>query len=148
MKIVLLSLFVFTLYTGGSAQSLTPEQTAKDFYKWYLTELNAEREPIRDNKRLMLQKVSARLGKWLYSKAYEEYGADYILDAQDYEQSWANGISAAPAVTKGNASTVRLTLTPKKGTYSGFGVRKMNIKLVKENGVWMIDMVNNRKLIS
>jgi len=100
MKIVLLSLIVFTLYTGGSAQVVSPEQTAKDFYKWYLSELNAEREPIRDNKRLMLQKVSTRLGKWLYSTAYEEYGADYILDAQDYEQSWVNGISAAPAATR------------------------------------------------
>ena len=147
MKIVLLSLIVFTLYTGGSAQVVSPEQTAKDFYKWYLSELNAEREPIRDNKRLMLQKVSTRLGKWLYSTAYEEYGADYVLDAQDYEQSWVNGISAAPAATNGNVSNVKLTFTPKRGTYSGFGVRRMNIRLVKENGAWKIDVINNRKLI-
>ena len=147
MKIVLLSLIVFTLYTGGSAQVVSPEQTAKDFYKWYLSELNAEREPIRDNKRLMLQKVSTRLGKWLYSTAYEEYGADYILDAQDYEQSWVNGISAAPAATNGNVSNVKLTFTPKRGTHSGFGVRRMNIRLVKENGAWKIDVINNRKLI-
>jgi hypothetical protein len=148
MKILLVLLVVLFFHIGVSSQTNSPEQSAKDFYKWYLTELNAEREPIRDNKRLMLQKVSARLGKWLYSKAYEEYGADYILDAQDYEQSWANGISAAPAATKGNVSNVKLTFTPKRGTFSGFGVRKMNIRLVKENGVWKIDMVNNRRLIS
>jgi len=148
MKILLVLLVVLFFHIGVSSQTNSPEQSAKDFYKWYLTELNAEREPIRDNKRLMLQKVSARLGKWLCSKAYEEYGADYILDAQDYEQSWANGISAAPAATTGNVSNVKLTFTPKRGTFSGFGVRKMNIRLVKENGVWKIDMVNNRRLIS
>jgi hypothetical protein len=148
MKILLLSFFLVLFCADGLSQTPGPEQTAKDFYMWYLTELNAERYPIRQNKRVMLQKVSARLGKWLYSKAYEEYGADYILDAQDYERTWVNGISAAPAATKGNVSTVKLTFTPKKGTFSGFGVRKMPIRLVKENGVWKIDMVNNRKLIS
>ncbi|HJS52843.1 MAG TPA: DUF3828 domain-containing protein [Pyrinomonadaceae bacterium] len=146
MKSLLISVVILLAYAGTSAQAVGPEQAAKDFYKWYLTELNAEREPRRDSKPLMLQKVSARLGRWLYSTAYEEYGADYFLDAQDYEQSWANGVSAAPAVTKGNVSTVRLTLTPKKGV-TGWGVRRMTIKLIKENGAWKIDTVNNRKLI-
>ena len=149
MKTLLVSTLLVSVCTGvASAQASSPAQTAKDFYKWYLTELNAEHEPLLQSKRQMLQKVSTRLGRWVYSKAYEEYGADYFLDAQDYERTWADGISAAPAVTKGNTSTVRLTFTPKKGMYSGFGVRKMTIKLVKENGNWKIDMVNNRKLIS
>ena len=148
MKIIPVLLIVLFFHADVFSQTSSPEQTAKDFYKWYLTELNAERHPIQQNKRLMLQKISARLGKWLYSKAYEEYGADYILDAQDYERTWVSGISAAPAATKGNVSNVKLTFTPKRGTYSGFGVRTMPIRLVREGGVWKIDMVNNRRLIS
>ena len=146
-KLLFLSLLLFLFCADGLGQATRPEQAAKDFYRWYLTELNAEREPRRDSKQLMLQKVSARLGKWLYSEAYEEYGADYILDAQDYEASWADNIKASPAVTKGNVSTVKLTLTPRKGAI-GWGVRRMIIKLVKENGVWKIDTVNNRRLIT
>jgi len=146
MKTLLLSIFVFAFCASGYGQAVKPEQTAKDFYKWYLTALNAQKDPIRDNKRLMLQKVSTRLGRWLYSKAYEEYDADYFLDAQDYDETWVNGITAAPAATNGNVSTVKLTFTPKKGS-TGFGVRTMRIKFVKENGAWKIDSVNNRALV-
>ena len=116
MKTLLVSTLLVSVCAGvASAQASSPAQTAEDFYKWYLTELKAEHEPLLQSKRQMLQKVSTRLGRWVYSKAYEEYGADYFLDAQDYERTWADGISAARAVMKGNTSTVRLTFNPKKG---------------------------------
>lgn len=125
----------------------TPERAAKDFYTWYLTELNAERYPIRQAKRQMLGKVSTRLGRWLYSKSYEEYGADYFLDAQDWDENWVKNISASKAVVKGNTSTVNVKFGVPKGTYSGFGPRTLPIGLVKEGGTWRIDKVNNRELL-
>ncbi|HUR98644.1 MAG TPA: DUF3828 domain-containing protein [Pyrinomonadaceae bacterium] len=146
-KRFLLVLLVFSvLHVSAGAQVKAPEAVAKDFYKWYLTELNAEHEPILQNKKRMLAFISTRLGRWVYSSSYSEYGADYFIDAQDWEHSWVNGISATAPVIKGTNATLRIQLTPAKNAESGFGRRVLPIKLVKEGGVWKIDMINNRKL--
>lgn len=136
---------ILTLFLCGNAfgQTETPEQTAKDFYKWYLTELNNERYPINRQKSEILKRVSKRLGRWLYSPAYEEFGADYFLDAQDWDENWAKGITTSKAIIKGNNATVKVSLTAPKGMNKGFGARSLNVKLVKEGGTWKIDRVNN-----
>src|SRR5215211_7482487 len=122
MKLLLSAfLLFFALHISAVAQAKAPDGVAKDFYKWYLTELNAEHEPILQNKKRMLGYVSARLGRWVYSSSYSEYGADYFLDAQDYEHSWVNGISATKPVIKGSTATLRIQLAPAKGVSSGFG---------------------------
>ena len=147
MKILLFVLLAFfLLHASMAAQVKAPEAVAKDFYKWYLTELNAERVPVRQDKKKLLGFVSARLGRWVYSPAYSEYGADYFIDAQDWEETWVNGISATRPVIKGSTATLRITLEPAKGVYSGFGRRVLPIRLVKEGAAWKIDMINNRKL--
>ena len=147
MKIFLLAILVFSaLHVSIGAQVKRPDAVAKDFYEWYLTELNAERDPIRQNKTRMRAFISARLGRWIYSPAYSEYGADYFIDAQDWEQTWVNGISATRPVIKGATATLRIRFDPAKGVQNGFGRRILPIKLVKEGGVWKIDMINNRKL--
>ena len=147
MKILLLVfLSIATLHGAAEAQARGPDEVAKDFYKWYLTELNRDRHPISQNKTRMLEFISPRLGRWVYSAAYSEYGADYFIDAQDWDQTWVNGISATRPIIKGNVATLRIRLEPAKGVFSGFGRRTLPIKLVKDGGRWKIDMINNRKL--
>jgi hypothetical protein len=149
MKVLFLTfLIISALHLSAGAQVRSPDTVAKDFYKWYLTELNNERYPIRQNKKRMLEFISTRLGRWVYSPAYSEYGADYFIDAQDWDQTWVNGISATRPVIKGSTARVRIQLEPAKGVFSGFGRRTLPIKLVKEAGVWKIDMINNRELTS
>ena len=139
-------LLFFAFHISVGAQVKRPDAVAKDFYKWYLTELNAEREPVRQHKTRMRSFISTRLSRWIYSPAYSEYGADYFIDAQDWEQTWVNGISATRPVIKGATATLRIQFDPAKGVTSGFGRRILPIKLVKESGVWKIDMINNRAL--
>ncbi|HQU82527.1 MAG TPA: DUF3828 domain-containing protein [Pyrinomonadaceae bacterium] len=141
--------FLLTILLCGNAlaQSSTPETTAKEFYKWYLGELNASREP-RENKTEMSKYVSKRLYKWISSKAYEEYGADYIIDGQDYNEDWVNGITTTKAVIKGNRATFKIMLTPPKGSQNRDFQQTLSIKMLKENGAWKIDSVNNRALLS
>lgn len=150
MKHRLLSLSLFMalcLLTTGNAFGQTagqsPEQTAKEFYRWYLTELNRDRFPIQQQKPQILKKVSKRLGKWLYSKAYEEYGADYFLSAQDWDENWVRAITTSKAVIRGNNATLQLILNSPKGARGGFGKHTLAIKLVKEGDVWKIDRVDN-----
>ena len=147
MKIFLLAILILsTLHVSAGAQAKAPDAVAKDFYRWYLAELNIERNPIGQDKAGMLKFISARLGRWVYSPAYSEYGADYFIDAQDWEKTWVNGISATRPIIKGKTATLRIKLEPAKGVYSGFGRRTLLIKLVNEGGSWKIDMINNRKL--
>jgi hypothetical protein len=147
MKLCLLVLLFFALIPGSAAaQAKRPDEVAKEFYKWYLAELNLDRHPISQSKTRMREYISARLNRWINSPAYSEYGADYFIDAQDWERTWADGVSARPPVIKGSVATVRIQLEPAKGVFSGFGRRVLPIKLVREGGSWKIDSVNNRQL--
>ena len=148
-RLILLPLVIvvsMSFFSASVAAQSTPEKAAKDFYKWYFTELNASREPIRQSKPKMLKAISSRLARWAYSPAYSEYGADYFIDAQDYDEDWANGVSSTAAVIKGSVATLNIILYPKKGSTSGFGKRTLKLKMVREVGLWKIDSVNNRKL--
>ena len=140
-------LLLATIPASAAAQAKPPDEVAKEFYRWYFAELNLERHPISQSKTRMREYISARLARWINSPAYSEYGADYFIDAQDWERTWADGVSARSPVIKGAVATVRIQLDPAKGVFSGFGRRTLPIKLVKEGGSWKIDLVNNRQLM-
>lgn len=135
--IVLLFLFVGTAFGQSST---TPEQKVKSFYKWYLHELNADGNPV-DQKARMSGFISARLSKWIYSKAYEEYDADYFLDAQDWEKNWENGISVSKMTIAGNTAKLKVTLSVPKGVTTNFAPEILLIMMVKEGGDRKIDRV-------
>ena len=147
MKVFLLVLVFFAFIpVSAGAQARRPDKVAKEFYRWYLAELNLDRHPISQDKTRMREYLSVRLNRWINSPAYSEYGADYFIDGQDWERTWVDGVSAKPSVIKGAVATVRIQLDPAKGVFSGFGRRTLPIKLVKEGGSWKIDLVNNRQL--
>jgi len=65
MKTLILGfLITVALAASAGAQTKAPDQAAKEFYKWYLTELNAERYPIRQNKPRILVKMVKEAGSW------------------------------------------------------------------------------------
>lgn len=147
MKSLILAFAILAaLHINTSAQTGTPEQAAKSFYRWYLTELNAERNPMQQQKRLMLQKVSARLGEWLYSKDHEENGsdADYFLDMQDWDETWANGITTERVISGAGSAEVKVSLRAKRN--APFGLHVLYVRMTKERGAWKIDRVENRKM--
>lgn len=141
-----LVLFVAASINATAAKAAdTPEHAAQSFYRWYLKELTREGGDPIGQKSVVLKSVSKRLGKWIYSPAYSEYGADYIIDAQDYDDNW--DATTTKAVVKGNVATLKVMLAPPKGKKSNFN-QTLAIKMIKENGAWKIDGVNNRKLLA
>ncbi len=150
MLMIKVKLFAFTLVLSVLANisiisakaADTPEQTAKSFYVWYLAELKKDKFPI-DRKQTMNKSISKRLSHLVYSPAYEEYGADYFIDAQDYDENWE--VATTKAVIKGNKATFKLLLAAPRGKPSKFK-QALRIKMVKEGGTWKIDGVNNREL--
>ena len=143
-KLIGFALALFCVAGVGitAAQTVSaPEQSAKSFYEWYVKELSREGgNPIRQ-KKTMLKSVSARLGKFIYSPSYQEYGADYIIDAQDFDDSWR--VSTTKAVVRGNTATLKVLLKSTRPKNQGFS-QTLPLKMVKENGEWKIDLVNNR----
>ena len=142
LPVSLLLLFVLAGANSAFSQGApAPEQTAQDFYKWYLQELAASKNPFKQ-KQKMLQSVSKRLNRWIYSKAYEEYGADYFIDAQDFDDKWV--VTTSKAVIKGNGATLKVTLALPNAKKSDWK-QTLLVKMVRENGAWKIDGVNDRK---
>ena len=144
-----LGLFVFSLILGAAnfapAQAgQKPEDVAAEFYKWYLGELNRNRDPRTQNKQKVLKYLSRRAGKWLYSIPPGQYGADYFLDAQDFDEEWAQSVNVSKAAIKGNSATLKVTLGVFKDgrKYQGIGKHVLSLKLVREGGAWKIDRIN------
>jgi hypothetical protein len=107
--------------------------------------LNQNRNPLKQKAKLS-KYVSRRLGTWVSSKAYSEWGADYFIDAQDFDEEWAQTVSASKSVIKGNNASVTITLGVFKDNrkYQGIGKHVLRLKMVNEGGAWKIDRVNNR----
>ena len=141
MKTYLLLFFLFTGLVGSAfAQANTgPGDTSKTFYKWYLHELNAQHNP-EQNKAKMRTFISARLVRWVNSKAYSDYGADYFIDAQDFGEGWENNIQVSKVVVTGNTATLRVTLVDT----GSMGNKILDLKLLKEAGAWKIDRITGK----
>lgn len=138
-----LLLFFAASFGAGAAQAAeTPEQTAKTFYEWYLKRINANESP-RNEKAIIQKHVSKRLTRWYYSPAYSEYGADYFIDAQDLDEKWQ--VTTGKATIRGNTATVKVKLAAPNARKSDWA-QNLTVKLIKENGAWKIDSVNNQEL--
>ena len=145
-KIKIIGFAVFLIFIANASANYaqtanTPEQTVKIFYEWYVKELSREGGNPIQQKKTVLKSVSRKLGNFIYSPSYEEYGADYIIDAQDFDESWR--VSTTKAVVRGNTATLKVLLKSTRPKNEGFS-KTLPLKMVKENGEWKIDLVNNR----
>jgi hypothetical protein len=110
------------------------------FYKWYVGKIKADKRPL-NSRETMRQYTSRRLWKWLNSQAYAEFGADYFLDAQDFDNDWDQARVSNVRI-KGQTATLTASLGRPKPRDKGIGVHTLKLRLVKEAGVWKIDRVN------
>ena len=114
---------------------------ARAFYSWYVSEVKQGKDPFA--KRATVRRyVSRRLEKWLYSPAFKEYGADYFTDAQDFDNDW-DRLRAGKFRRNGNTATLQAVLGRPKPAGKGIGAKSINLKWVRESGVWKIDRVND-----
>lgn len=143
-KIKLISFALLLFFIGSVGVSVakaadTPEQTAKNFYVWYLKELNREGGNPIDQKTTLGKYVTKRLIKQIdaWRKA-EEYDADYFINAQDFDEKWQ--ATTGKAVINGNTATLKVKLAAPKAGRDAW-IQNLNVKLIKEGGVWKIDAV-------
>jgi Protein of unknown function (DUF3828) len=116
----------------------TPEDCIRNFYRWYVTSVEANREPLQQRSE-MKRYATDRLLKEIDKKAKsgDGLGADYFINAQDVDPLWAKNISISDVQTEGNKSTAHVVL--KGGTKEMR--RKLVVHLVKDGATWKVDKV-------
>jgi hypothetical protein len=126
--------------TVAAETSATPEECIRNFYRWYVTNLVANRDPMKQRKELR-NYATERLLKEIDKMAKGPNGldGDYFVDAQDFDPLWAKNISISAVQTEGDKSNAHVFLKGTPGMQ-----KKLIVHLVKESGSWKVDKVKGR----
>jgi tartrate dehydratase alpha subunit/fumarate hydratase class I-like protein len=125
----------------STAAGSNPSDTIRSFYRWYVTELIANRNPM-ENRRELRRFATERLLKEIdrMKKGADGLGGDYFLDAQDFDNLWAKNISVLDVKITGMKATAEVLLAGQ-----GEMRRRLKVSLVKDGTVWKIDKVQGRE---
>jgi hypothetical protein len=118
----------------------TPEDSIRNFYRWYVTNLVANRDPMKQRgelKRYATERLLKEIDKM--EKGPDGLDGDYFVDAQDFDPLWAKRISISDVQTRGDKSKAHVLLDGSKGMQ-----RKLLVHLVKDAGTWKVDKVKGR----
>jgi len=119
----------------------TPEDCIRNFYRWYVTNLAANREPMKQRKeirRYATERLLKEIDKMM--KGPDGLDGDYFTDAQDFDPLWAKNISISDVQIHGDKSAAHVLLNGAKGMR-----KKLIVHLVKEGGTWKVDKVQGRE---
>lgn len=125
----------------AAESTATPEGCIRGFYQWYVTNLVANRDPLKQRtemKRYATERLLKEISKMKMGP--EGLNGDYFTDAQDFDPLWAKNISISDVKTQGDKSTAHVMLKGAKGMQS-----KLIVHLMKEGGAWKVDKVQGRQ---
>jgi hypothetical protein len=124
----------------AKSSSATPEESIRSFYRWYVTALVANRNPMEQRTELK-RFATGRLLKEIdqMKKGPDGLDGDYFLDAQDFDSLWAKNITISAVQTNGDKCNAHVLLDGSKGMR-----KKLIVRLVKEGESWKVDKVQGR----
>jgi len=137
--VALVSVTAFTM-TGqirAAESAATPEDCIRNFYHWYVTNLVADRDPMKQRseiRRYATERLLKEIDKIV--KGPDGLDGDYFVDAQDFDPLWAKNISISDVKTTGDKSNAQVRLNGSKGMR-----KNLMVHLVKEAGTWKVDKV-------
>ena len=125
---------------ASEASTANPADAIRGFYRWYVTELIAHRQPL-ENRRELTRFATERLINQIekMKKGPDGLDGDYFLDAQDFDNLWAKNITISDLKVSGGNATAEVRLTGK-----GEMRRRLKVWLVNDGGAWRIDKVQGR----
>lgn len=123
------------------APDSNPADSIRSFYRWYVTELVANRNPLENRKELK-RFATERLLKEIdrMKKGPDGLDGDYFVDAQDFDALWAKNITVSDVKISGTKATAEVLLAGK-----GDMRRRLQVSLVRDGGVWKVDKVTGRE---
>jgi hypothetical protein len=125
---------------SAAASAATPEDCIRNFYRWYVTNLVANRDPMKQRgeiRRYATERLLKEIDKMV--KGPDGLDGDYFVDAQDFDPLWAKNISISDVRTHGDKSTALVLLNGSKGMR-----KQLFVQLAKEGGTWKVDKVQGR----
>jgi hypothetical protein len=131
--------FIVASETRAAESSATPEDCIRNFYHWYVTNLVANRDPMKQRseiRRYATERLLKEIDKMV--KGPDGLDGDYFVDAQDFDPLWAKNISISGVKTVDGKSTAHVLLNGSKGMR-----KKLVVHLVKETGTWKVDKVQS-----
>jgi len=134
-------LLASVLPVGAAGPNAKPEDSIRSFYHWYMTELIANREPLKERaeiKRYATERLLKEIEK--KQKSEDGLGADYFVDAQDFDNLWAKNITISNLKVSGSNATAEVLLAGK-----GEMRRRLKVWMVNDGGSWKIDKVQGRE---
>ena len=143
-RIAALIALAAVLLTAGQVRAAgsaaTPEDCIRNFYRWYVTNLVANRDPLKQRKEIR-QYATERLLRQIDKmvKGPDGLEGDYFVDAQDFDPLWAKNILISDVKTVGDKSSAHVFLRGSKDMQ-----KKLVVHLVKEGGAWKVDKVQGR----
>ena len=123
----------------GASQTATPEDCIRNFYRWYVTNLVAKRDPMKQRSEIR-HYATEHLLKQIDKMAKGPNGldGDYFVDAQDFDPLWAKNIAISEVRIRGDKSTAHVLLNGSKGMQ-----KRLILQLVEEAGAWKVDKVES-----
>ncbi|MEY2491701.1 MAG: hypothetical protein QOH24_652 [Verrucomicrobiota bacterium] len=120
------------------ARGPDPAETIRSLYGWYVRELKAGVDPLRERRSELKQFVTEGL---LTSIDNLRAGAgslddDSLLQAGQFDQDWASKIAIDKLERRGGTATARVILTGRL-----LGERTLRVSLIREEGRWKVDDV-------
>lgn len=135
-RLLIGAIILLGIFTARAAER-TPEQTIRDFYAWYVGQLDAGKDPFTDGRAALAGYVTKRLLKELEAKRKAgEMDADYFLNAQDFDSAWGKNAKVSAVQTKGESASAKVELKSAE-----MGDQKLSVQLAQEAGAWKIDRV-------
>ena len=132
----------FSSATGAAEPSTAnPSDAIRGFYRWYVTALIANKQPMenrKEMKRFVTERLLSEIDKM--KKGPDGLDGDYFLDAQDFDNLWAKNIAVSDLKVSGKNASAEVLLAGK-----GEMRRKLKVNLVSDGTAWKIDKVEGRE---
>src|SRR3954470_8017942 len=87
----------------------TPEDCIRNFYRWYVSNLVANRDPMKQRteiRRYATERLLKEIAKMV--KGPDGLDGDYFVDAQDFDPLWAKNIAISAVHIDGDKSTANV----------------------------------------
>jgi hypothetical protein len=129
-----------TGFASAAETAAKPEECIRNFYRWYVTNLVANSDPMKQHNEIRrhgTERLLNEIAKMV--KGPDGLDGDYFVDAQDFDPLWAKNIAISPAHINGDRCTATVVLNGAKGMR-----KKLDVELAKENGTWKVEKVRGR----
>ena len=130
---------------AAELQPSSPENTTRNFYKFYIDSLKQQVIPIKQKRHAIEKYVTARLLRQIDKEMAGPEGirSDYFIDAQDYDDEWGDRITVNTLSENNNMVILAVILNGKQ-----IPNHRLQVTLKRVGKIWKIDKVSGKPKVA